>query len=215
MDFEEKAFAALMHDLRAPLSAVNFYAKALLAGDIPPEEREKYLKLLVSETEWLLSATEELYANGNAPLKAEPFKLGECARLVLLSNLPRIEEKALNVETAIDDVTALGDESAVLRVLGNLTENAVKYTAPGGDIKIKVCALEGKARVEIYNSTTVEDDEAEKLFMPFYRGKAAGEKGSGLGLYSVKRQLDRMGSSIELIRAEGTVFAFSLPTEKN
>lgn len=214
-NFDEKAFAALIHDLRAPLAALNFYAKALQKGDIPSEEREKYLKLLVAESDRLLSATEELYAESDAPLKNVPFAFGECARLVLLSNAPRIEEKALNVETEIADLVADGDRDCVLRAMGNLTENAVKYTDRGGSIKIKVFELDGSARFEIFNSTAIDDRDAEKLFMPFYRGRSAGEKGSGLGLYSAKRQLERLGSVLELIRGEGTVFAFSLPIKNN
>lgn len=211
-----RLISALAHDFRTPLANVDFYAAALDDGTVPEGERSRYLKLIRGEAARLSQMTEELLALATAECVTAtdaPFDFGECVRTALIAVGDRAEAKGLLLEAAVEDLTARGDKSGAMRVISNLLENAVKYTEKGGSIRLRAFAAEGKARLELENSTPIAQKDRERLFEPFYKGEGA-SLGNGLGLYSVKTTLERMGTEIELYGEDRTVFAFSLPLKK-
>jgi len=131
---------------------------------------------------------------------------------VLISMERTIEEKALAVDFSGEDCVVTADKELIHRALYNLAENAVKYTPVGGSIAVYV----NNGAVTVKNSGTgIAEKDLPHIFNRFYRGDT-GEKGTGLGLYTVKAVLSLHGKDIRLENKAGEycAFSFSLPLAK-
>lgn len=90
-----------------------------------------------------------------------------------------------------------GDTERLQDVLDNLIGNALKYSKPSSPIKISVQRGDGQARVSVTNSgSTIPQDEGERIFAKFYRGRKNRQPGFGLGLYLADHLIRRHGGRI-------------------
>lgn len=115
------------------------------------------------------------------------------------------------------DVTACFDEKWTLEALGNLVDNAVKYTQSGGvTVSVKVFGL--YVCIEVADTGIgVGEEEHAKVFGRFYRSpRVAGQEGVGIGLYLTREILNQQGGYMKLVSREGAgaVFSMYLPTEE-
>jgi two-component system OmpR family sensor kinase len=126
--------------------------------------------------------------------------LTQLVRLVVSEYAPLAAER--NIDVGISDkqqASVSGDFEALRVMLGNLVDNAIQYTPPGGsvDVALRLCA--GNALVEVSDTGPgVPEDDRERVFDRFYRSDTANTAGSGLGLAIVKNIAERHHAGILL-----------------
>jgi two-component system phosphate regulon sensor histidine kinase PhoR len=216
------------HEIKGPLAVTESYLNILLGGlcrGNPEKERSMIersrvristLRKMVME---LMSIT--AMETGNFTLKRVPLDTAEVAREAVESCREQAECKGISIsfedETGEGGCRALADRDALLSVLTNLVDNAVKYTPGKGRVRVQA------ARNGIFVRLRVRDDgigmsgrEMEKLFEEFYRVKNTHTEnipGTGLGLSMVKRIVEMHQGSVEVesTPGEGSVFTVNIP----
>lgn len=115
----------------------------------------------------------------------------------------------------VPELTAVFDWKWTAEALGNLVDNAVKYTQPGGRIRVSAKANEMFVCIEVAdNGMGIAQEEITKIFQRFYRSRqAVDEKGVGIGLYLTREILRKQGGYMKVSSkiGEGSVFSVFLP----
>ncbi|MBZ0280831.1 MAG: HAMP domain-containing histidine kinase [Anaerolineae bacterium] len=235
--------ARLSHELRTPLTSINGFAQIILeqiGDDLPPLARE-YTQIILKSTRHLNAVFSDIIElvradTGEMPLNMEvthlPDLIINVAALLELQHKARGQQLVLELDDDLPHV--LVDPNRITQVLSNLLGNAIKYAPPDSRIHISTaiittirqlptgappdvvipCVLAAVAD----EGTGLLPEEAEQVFLPFYRGVEAGGgkvEGTGLGLTIAR-------SIIELHRGKiwaeprrrgkkGTRFLFTLP----
>ncbi len=224
---ERRVFvSSIAHDLRTPLTSIKGFITAMLDGTIPTEHYEKYMLVVKTEVDRIqtltATMTEVSTVGQKDTLKIVPFDMNSLIRSTLTNLENHLKEKKLGVqlETYMDDkgaLMALGDKEAITRVVYNLLVNAIKFTAPDGDIAITTDYHYRNNMVTV----TVEDsgpgippDKRKRVFESFYKiDESRTNPGSGLGLYICKEILRGHGHTISVDSSPilgGARFKFTL-----
>lgn len=223
--YVERYVQTLTHELKSPLTAIAGAAE-LLRGDIRPEQRERFLKNIETETTRLQALSERLLhlaqleqrrgleervAIGLRPLVAE----------LLDAQLPRVQAQALHVNNGIPaEATVIGERFLVRQALANLIDNAVDFTRQGGALRIDarpcgVAAARPELSIRIFNEgEPIPDYALPRLFERFYSlpRPSTGRKSTGLGLSFVREAAQLHDGSFQIGNVEGGVEArLSLP----
>jgi PAS domain S-box-containing protein len=217
--------ATASHELRTPLAAVYGAARTLRRTDIeiPAEQQEQFLDIIVSETERLTSIVSQILLAGQleagrVDVDTSATDLRPLVESVLVSTRLRAPEHIeLRVEQNGERVIALADEDKLRQVLVNLLDNAIKYSPDGGEVAVELAGGAGRVRVTVRDQGLgVPPGEQERIFEKFYRLDPAltrGVGGSGLGLFISRELVTRMGGSL-VVRSqpgEGAAFVVDLP----
>ena len=215
--------ADVSHELRTPMTTIGGFIDGILDGTIPPESEQKYLLLVSEEVKRLSRMVNNLLdvakiQSGEITYQIEPFDLTELAYRVMLTMEDRIAERGIELTHTLpeESIYVLGDHDAIHRVVYNLMDNAVKFTADQGKIHLGIFRRDGKAYFSVRNSGAgIPEQEAGKIFERFYKtDKSRGEnrKGVGLGLYMVKNIIEAHGEDLYVSSKEGAFaeFSFSL-----
>jgi two-component system, OmpR family, phosphate regulon sensor histidine kinase PhoR len=217
--------ATVSHELRTPLASIHGAAVTLArrGGELGPRLHQRLLGIVVEQSERLSELVEEILLaaqldSGGLRLDRERFDGAGLARKVIASNRPRIPE-GLTVSLAAPPQVppALGDAERAGHVLGNLLDNAIKYSPAGGRIDVIVEPEHGRLRFTVRDEGLgIPPNEQERIFEKFYRldaGMSRGVGGSGLGLYICRQLVERMDGRIWVSSqpGAGSSFSFELP----
>ncbi len=215
----------IAHELRTPLAVIQANLEAMLDGVRPlsaeavadVHQETQLLARLVTDLRDL-----SLAETGQLPLRKEPTDLGVLAQASIARFSSRAEEKGvrLAVEAADDLPPANVDPDRIAQVLGNLMDNALRHTPPGGEVAVKLGSDAGRDRVQLTVRDTGRGIPAEHLpnvFERFYRADRARSRaagGSGIGLAVVKQLVEAHGGRVwaESLPGQGASFGFALPT---
>lgn len=215
--------ANVSHDLRTPLTALQGYLETLQLRTLSEDEKRRYLGIATKHSAQLNLLVGELFelakleANA-APLHKERFPLAELVQDVVQKFGLGAEKKGV---TLVADVKARpfvhADVGFLERVLGNLIDNALRYTPPGGVVSVSLTPSTQGVSVEVKDTGSgIPEEELPHVFERFYRASRTGEKeaGAGLGLTISQRMLGLHGTRLEVESrvGVGTTFSFSLPT---
>jgi signal transduction histidine kinase len=149
----------------------------------------------------------------------EIFPLGELVQDVVQKLEPTAGAKDVRLEVSIPEVATPvhADIGLMERALTNVIDNAVKYSSPGGHVRVDLCASGPKLRLTVHDDGPgIPPEDLSRVFEPFYRTSAARQadaEGSGLGL-AIAQGILRLHHTI--IRADsppggGAEFRFDLP----
>ncbi|RMG56824.1 MAG: sensor histidine kinase, partial [Bacteroidetes bacterium] len=137
--------------------------------------------------------------------------------LISLKHLPRAKD--LDIQTDIPFTEAVvTDRNLLTSILQNLILNSINYHRPEGDsrwVRVRAKQQDGQLSIEVAdNGQGIAPHVQERVFEMFFRGDKT-SKGSGLGLYIVKKSLEKLGGRIDLdsTPGEGTCFTLTLPLE--
>jgi PAS domain S-box-containing protein len=217
--------ATASHELRTPLAAVYGAARTLRRTDIeiPDEQRDRFLEIIVSETERLTAIVSQILLagqleEGRVDVTTAATDLQPLAESVLASAcLGAPAEIELRLVQNGDRVVALADEAKLRQVLVNLLDNAIKYSPDGGDVAVELAGGPNRVRLTVRDSGLgIPLGEHERIFEKFYRLDPAltrGVGGSGLGLFISRELVSRMDGSLT-VRSEpggGAAFVVDLP----
>jgi two-component system OmpR family sensor kinase len=208
LDAQRQFVADAAHELRTPLTAVRLQAEmAQRATD--PAERAGTLDALRAGLLRASHLVEQLLAMARldaapAPKPVERVDLLELAKRVVAEFAPVADDRRLDLGLLPGAAVAVaGDPGELRTLLGNLVENALRYTPAGGRVDVQV-RQDGNAAVLTVSDTGpgIPAAERARVFDRFYRGTHATAPGSGLGLALVQRIADRHQASIRLEDAE-------------
>jgi len=212
------------HDLRTPMTSISGFIDGILDGVIPPEKHAHYLKIVSDEVKRLSRLVVSLLdlskiQAGERKFTMTPFDISEMARQILFSFEKKITEKSLNIEFDLDDenMTAIADRDAIYQVLYNICDNAVKFSAEGGLLRISIKKKKSrKYLVGVYNEGAgIPPEDISHIFERFYKSdKSRGldKSGVGLGLFISKTIIEAHGEEIfaESEYGKSSFFAFTV-----
>ncbi|MDR1692865.1 MAG: HAMP domain-containing protein [Oscillospiraceae bacterium] len=215
--------ANVSHELKTPMTTISGFIGGILDGTVPEERRAETLQIVRDEV-MRLSRLVESTANltrlqtGQLELRPVPVDISELSLRILLGFEGRIEEKGLAVRLDVPEGGTLfvqADPDSITQVLTNLLDNAVKFSAPGGELSLSIKMAGGKARISIANDgNTIPPEDLPYVFDRFYkadRSRSIDRTGLGLGLFLVKSIINAHNEDITAASADGrTEFAFTL-----
>lgn len=220
-EYLRKDFIAnVSHELKTPLSIISGYAKLLEEDGITPEEQREYARYITQESERLTQMTSNMLRLSRidhrqiAP-KAENFALDEQLRQVIVQLEPRWSAAQLELDVDIPESNYTGDAELLGQVWYNFLDNAIKFTPPGGCVRVKLTTIPEQITV-IIADTGIGMDEATaaRVFEQFFRGSSnPNREGSGLGLPLAKRIVELHGGAVTVdsTPGKGSTFTITLP----
>jgi two-component system OmpR family sensor kinase len=201
----QKAFVAdAAHELRTPLTAVQLQIQLAERAKTDEERAAAFAQLKRGQSraahlvqQLLTLARQE---PGVAPPPHSTVNLAELARLVVSEYAPLAAKKNVDIgltHEAQADIS--GDREALRVMLGNLVDNAIRYTPMGGTVDVALHLQERQAVIEVCDTGPgIPQEERARVFDRFYRREGTHVAGSGLGLAIVKNIADRHHAAVEL-----------------
>ena len=189
---QRRLTADVSHELRSPLTALRGEIEVALRAERSPRDYQRVLHSALEEIDRLTEMSEDLLLITRADahlLQAHrvPTDINAIVGGVVDALQPRIEERELAVDCrfAPDATHAVVDADLVTRLVRQLLENAVKFTPPGGRVRVATTALNGEGGIQIVVEDTGPGLAPELLphvFEPFFRADEARTRGTGTGL---------------------------------
>ena len=226
-EYQHKFVANVSHDFRSPLTSIKGFIEAILDGTIPPEFQEKYLKIVVGETERLEKLTQSLLTLDKLDSKGRPihksdFDINQTIKSTAASFEALCRNKKITIELHLesDNLHVNADMEQIQQVLYNLIDNAIKFSPNNSIIKVETSERHGKVFVSIKDSGIgIPKDSLHKIWERFYKldsSRGKDRKGTGLGLSIVKEIITSHNQNINVISTEGvgTEFIFTLDKAK-
>lgn len=223
-DDQKKFVANISHDFRSPLTSIKGYIEAMMDGTIPPEMYEKYLTIVLNETERLTKLTNSLLTLNNMNtrgmlLDITDFDINQVIRQTAAAFEGICQKKNLAIEMLLtgDSFFVTADIEKMKQVLYNLIDNAIKFSHHDCVIKIETSEKKKKLFVSVKDTGIgIPKDEIKLIWDRFYKSDSSrgkDKKGTGLGLAIVKEIIHAHNEHINVISTEGvgTEFIFSIP----
>ncbi len=226
-EYQKKFIANVSHDFRSPLTSIKGYLEAILDGTIPPELQNKYLHLVISETERLNKLTQGLLTLNSLDQKGQLSRSDFDINRVIKDTAASFEGTC-NAKNIILDLTfsetstmVYADLGEIQQVLYNLIDNAIKFSHPDSTIYIQTSIRYEKVFVSVKDTGIgIPRDSLKKIWERFYKtdlSRGKDKKGTGLGLSIVKEIIQNHGETIDVVSTEGvgTEFIFTLSRSAN
>jgi len=223
---KDEFIATLAHELRNPLAPIRTGLEILRKDKAngPPSERaratmERQLAHMIRLIDDLLDISR--INSGKIRLEVARVHLRPIVETALEASRPAITagNHALQLELPPnDDIEAMGDPTRLAQALGNLLQNAAKYTPPGGRIALRLRREEGAAVFEVQdNGEGIPAEMLERVFSLFAQVRTSLERaqgGLGIGLYLVRSLVELHGGTVVARSAglgQGSVFTMRIP----
>jgi two-component system sensor histidine kinase BaeS len=214
------------HELQSLAGAMQAASEALDRGAGQDEAlRERLVAGLVGHTHRLGRLTEDLLQlarleEGRLRIAQAPCSLASVAHRSVAEFLAEANQRGIDLRVQVSDELRLqGDEERLIQAVGNLVENALKYTGPGGRVLVAAKAAAGEYLVKVSDTGRgIPPDELPRIWDRYYRveGRASGGPGgTGLGLVITARIVKAHGGRIEVESevGHGSTFTIHLPRQ--
>ncbi len=188
---QKRFLGDISHELNSPLARMNFALQIL--EDRVDEANRAYVEDVKEEVLLMSKLVSELLAYSKAGIKTTEITLEKVRLRPLVESIVERERATKNADVKIsidENVEALAQPELLMRAVGNVVRNAIRYAGDAGEICVSATNGNDQTRIEISdNGAGVPEDSLEKLFDPFYRVEADRARqtgGTGLGLAIVK-----------------------------
>ena len=221
---QRKFVSNISHDFRSPLTSIKGYAQAMADGTIPVEMQEKYLNVIIFETERLEKLTQSLldlnkYGAKGYFLDISSFDLNHCIKMTVQSFEQISKEKQISFHLILtgESLYVRADLSRIQQVLQNLIDNAIKFSHNNASIWVETTVRGEKVFVSVKDhGIGIPKQSINKIWDRFYKtdlSRGKDKKGTGLGLAIVKEIISAHQENINVISTEGvgSEFIFTLP----
>ncbi len=223
-DYQKKFIANVSHDFRSPLTSIKGYAEAIKDGTIPYEKQNKYLDIILFESERLTKLTSNLLTlnnikhNGTA-LEISSFDLNQVIKHTASTFEGICTKKHICFELIFETKQAFvcADIDKIQQVIYNLIDNAIKFSHTNSIIKISTEERNDKLFVSVKDfGVGIPKESLHKIWERFYKtdsSRGKDKKGTGLGLSIVKEIINAHDENITVASTigVGTEFIFTLP----
>lgn len=213
------------HQLRTPLSSINWYTEMLLDGDAGElnKEQKQYLSEIAAGNKRMVDLVNALLNVSRIELDTfsvdpEPTHLDTLVRDTLNEQQQLIKSKNLEIVTEFDKLpTIMVDRKLTFIIFQNIISNALKYTPEKGVVTISLKKLTNSITFTVTDTGIgIPKEQQEQIFSKMFRASNAKEsiiEGNGLGLYIVKSILEHTRGRITFssIEGKGSTFVVTLP----
>jgi signal transduction histidine kinase len=236
---KEQFTAMIAHELRSPLSPIISYAQMLLhqlnssRQDKDDEAHNRAMQrkasVIISQGKRMSRLVNDLLdasrlSSGHFSLLREPCDLVMLANEMVEQLRPLAPYHTLVVEAPAEPVIGNWDSGRLQQALGNLLDNAIKYSDEHTTVTVHLWTAENRAYISVHNQgASIPSSDISKLFRPYMRLAASNSReGSGLGLYITKSIVEAHSGTLylespseEMVTegSAGTTFTFNLPLE--
>jgi PAS domain S-box-containing protein len=207
------------HELKTPVTSLKIYCE--LAARRPDKLEPRLTATLVRQADQLVGLVNDLLDVSRLQLNRMPLETGPLDLAGLVGELcerrrPFFEERLVSCPLKRDEIVVEGDALRLEQVFSNLLDNAVKYSANGSRIQLRVRRRAGKAVVEVRDEGIgIPAEHLPHIFERFYKpsSQQAIYHGLGVGLYICKEIVERHGGRIwtESKPGKGSTFYVELP----
>lgn len=210
--------ANVSHELKTPLAVIQNYGTMLQQPNLPEEKRLEYAKAITDTSRRLANLITNILKlnkleNQQIYPKAETYDLGEQLCECLLAFESAWENKALEIETDIEDGVLVDTDAELLSLVwNNLFSNAIKFTEPHGRVSLSLKSQGDFAVVQVSDTGCgIPSEVGRHIFEKFYQGDTShATQGNGLGLALVKRVIDIIGGDISVSSEAGKGSTFTV-----
>jgi len=227
-DDQKKFVANVSHDFRSPLTSIRGYLEAMIDGTIPPELYDKYLNIVLNETDRLTKLTSSLLVLNNLNTKGMlldkmDFDINQVIRNTAASFEGTCRKKNIAIEMILtgDEMYVNADMGKIQQVLYNLIDNAIKFSHDDSIIKVETSQKKNKLFVSVKDTGIgIPKEDLKMIWDRFYKSDSSrgkDKKGTGLGLSIVKEIINAHNENINVISTPGvgSEFIFSVPQSQS
>jgi signal transduction histidine kinase len=220
---KEQFTAMIAHELRSPLTPIINYAQIVARPNQRRETIERGTNIIMSQAWRLSRLVSDLLdasrlSSGQFTLSFSPCDVVKLVREAVEQLRPVAPYHQFAIEMPETPMVGMWDYGRLQQALGNLLDNAIKYSPEETTILIQVWQTPGKAHISVHNEGEgIPLADIDQLFRPYSRlqGTSSIQKGSGLGLYITKSIVVAHGGELHLeqptAEKPGTTFTFDLP----
>ncbi len=215
--------ANVSHELKTPVGALNLLAEAVTEAADDPEAVQRFSARMQIESERLTRLVQQIIElsrlQSDDPLEqVDPVSVDTIAERAI--DRVRVDAAELGIRmqfTGMHGCQVMGDMDQLVVALGNIVENAIAYSSPGGHVTVSVRQVESRVEMAVTDrGVGIPQAEIERIFERFYRvdpARARATGGTGLGLSIVKHVVATHGGDVRVWSAEGegSTFTLSLP----
>jgi signal transduction histidine kinase len=205
--------ANVSHELRTPLTIVSGFAEAIANDDPPVEVRQQFASGILRNTLRMQRIVDDLLdlsriESGGWTPNPVSIDLRDCANDAVgeSTRVATAKGVTLIVDIAPNARSVFADATAVRQVIGNLVDNAIRYTPEGGSVTVYSRRVQSGIEIGVRDTGAgIPADHLPRIFERFYRvdaGRSRAEGGTGLGLSIVRHMVEAHGGTV---RAESTV----------
>jgi two-component system, sensor histidine kinase and response regulator len=217
----DELVSMIAHDLATPLTTLRGYAQRLARSDVPSDERERAMAIIISESSRMVRLVEDLLDNRDEASSGFSLQLREgdlvgAARDQVEIAAARSKRHTFVLE-APEQLAVTCDRERIAQVFGNLLGNAIAYT-PGGEVRVRLWNDGPDAHISVADcGPGIPPDSLDTIFEPGVRLQARrspqGPAEAGLGLSIVRDIVQAHGGRIraESTLGQGSVFTVVLP----
>lgn len=226
-EYQKKFVANVSHDFRSPLTSIKGFIEAIMDGTIPHEMQDRYLKIVVDETERLDKLTRSLLTLDKLDSKGHPlhmtsFDINSIIKNTAASFEALCHNKRITIEVHLqgEQLFVTADMQQIQQVLYNLIDNAIKFSHNDSIIKVDTSEKYDTVFVSVKDTGIgIPKESISKIWDRFYKqdtSRGKDRKGTGLGLSIVKEIINAHDQNIDVISTEGvgTEFIFTLSKTK-
>jgi PAS domain S-box-containing protein len=212
--------ATVSHELRTPLAAIYGAAATLRQrAGLEKATRDAFIEMIEQQSERLTQIVSDILTASRVEAGELGVELTAVDAAPVVAQVVELAQRTAPgtpVRATIDPSTppVLADADRLRQVLGNIVENAIKYSGAGEEVTIAVCGRERHVAFEVRDrGVGIPSGDAERIFEKFYRVDAnmrSGVSGTGLGLYICRELVERMGGTIAVDSAPGGGSVFTV-----
>ena len=227
-DYRKNFIANISHDFRSPLTSIKGYLEAMLDGTIPVEKYDRYLNIVLKESQRLTKLTTGLlelndFDTYGPILKKKKFDIVDVVRETRNTVEGVCEKKNIDfrIKCPAEDTMVYADKMKIGQVVYNLIDNAIKFSPEKSVITVSVYEKNDKIFVSVKDEGPgIEKDNQNKVWDRFYKtdsSRGKDKQGTGLGLAITKEIIKAHGEHINLIstKGAGSEFVFTLSKEND
>lgn len=215
----QRLLSDISHQTKTPLANLRLYSSLLMEEELTPRQREQ-AQVIFQQSEKLSFLIETLVKLSRLETdvlavtpKSQP--LSPLLERAVSQAKAAAERKGIALQLHLQqqaEMKALYDLRWTAEALGNLLDNAVKYTPPGGCIQVSATQYELFCRIDVHdNGIGIAEEEQAQIFGRFYRGRQVREQeGLGIGLYLAREIAQKQGGYLKLSSRPGQGSTFSL-----
>lgn len=221
-DYRKKFVANISHDFRSPLTSIKGYVEAMKDGTIPYEAQEKYLDVILFETERLTKLTTDLLElnamDNRRELDISEFDINAVIKrtAAFFEGVCTKKHLVLELVFAEKEIFVSADLARIQQVLYNLIDNAIKFSNNDASIIVSVETKGSKVFVSVKDfGIGIPKESMKRIWERFYKtdlSRGKDKRGTGLGLPIAKEIITAHNENINVVSTEGvgTEFIFSL-----